>query len=87
MSTNSQKQQAGFALIGLVIAVVIIIILFICSDNTFFSREKDIVENKAIYEEAEKDLEEIKQKNDGRQKMIKDIEDIEQIYDEGDKKH
>ncbi|MCK4525091.1 MAG: hypothetical protein KAU07_01500 [Candidatus Andersenbacteria bacterium] len=86
---NFQKQQNGFALIGLLIAVVIIIILFIYSDNTFFSRENDINKNKAIYEEAKKDLNEIEQKNeqlnDLRQKMMEDSEDIEQMYDEKEK--
>ena len=85
MPTNSQKQQAGFALIGLLIAIVIIVVLIIYSDNSFFSRENDIVENKAIYEEAEKDLEEIKQKNNLKQKMIEDAKNIEQIYDERNK--
>ena len=58
MSANLRKQQAGFTLIGLIIAVAIIIVLFVCNDNAFFSRENDIAKNKAIYEEAEKDLEE-----------------------------
>ena len=82
MSISLQKRQSGFTLIGLLIAVVIIVILFICNDNAFFSREKDIVENKAIYEEAEKDLEEIKQKNNIKQKMMEDAKNIEQLYDE-----
>ncbi|NOQ68461.1 hypothetical protein GQ568_03400 [Patescibacteria group bacterium] len=79
---NFQKQQDGFALIGLLIAVVIIVILFIYSDNTFFSRENDIKENKAIYEEAKRDLNEIEQLNDLRQKTMEDSEDIERIYAE-----
>ncbi|MCK4592126.1 prepilin-type N-terminal cleavage/methylation domain-containing protein [Candidatus Parcubacteria bacterium] len=83
---NFQKQQDGFALIGLLIAVVIIVVLFIYSDNTFFSRENDIKENKAIYEEAKKDLDEIEQKNqqlnDLRNKMMEDSENIEQVYNE-----
>lgn len=72
MSTNLRKQQAGFTLIGLIIAVAIIIVLFVCNDNAFFSRENDIAENKAIYEEAEKDLEEIQNQNDLRQKEIEE---------------
>jgi prepilin-type N-terminal cleavage/methylation domain-containing protein len=60
---NFQKRQNGFALIGLLIAVAIIAILFVYSNNTFFSKEKDIKENKAIYEEAKNDLDEIEQKN------------------------
>ncbi|MCK5084823.1 MAG: hypothetical protein KAQ64_04175 [Candidatus Pacebacteria bacterium] len=81
---NFQKQQNGFVLIGLLIAVVIIAVLFIYSDNNFFSRENDIKENKAIYEETKKDLNEIEQMNDSRNKMIEDSENIEQIYDEKD---
>ena len=83
---NLQKQQNGFVLIGLLIAIVIIVILFICSDNAFFSRKNDIKENKTIYEEAKKDLNEIEQKNqqsnDLRQKMIEDSKNIEQVYDQ-----
>ena len=86
---NFQKQQDGFALVGLLIAIVIIIVLFVYSDNTFFSRENDINKNKAIYEEAKKDLNEIEQKsqqmNDLRQKMMEDSEDIEQMYSENEK--
>ncbi len=67
---NLQKQQSGFTLIGLLIAIMIVIALLVYSDNTFFSREKDMVENKAIYEKAEKDLEEIQNQNDLRQKEI-----------------
>ena len=70
MSTNLRKQQAGFTLIGLLIAVVIVGVLLVNSDKTFFSRENDIVENKAIYEEAKKDLEEIQNQNDLKQKEI-----------------
>ena len=83
---NSQKQQNGFALIGLLIAVVIIVILFIYSDSTFFSRENDIKENRAIYEEVKNDLDGIEQQNqqlnDLRQKTMEDSENIEQIYNE-----
>jgi len=80
---NFQKQQDGFALVGLLIAVVIIIILFIYSDNTFFSREDDAKENKAIYEEAKKDLNEIEQihgeKDDNiKKEMEKDLYKPEQ---------
>ncbi|MCK4891159.1 MAG: prepilin-type N-terminal cleavage/methylation domain-containing protein [Candidatus Pacebacteria bacterium] len=83
---NFKKQQHGFALIGMLIAIAIIAILFIYSNNTFFSKENDIKENKAIYEEAKKDLDEIEQKhqqlNDLGKTIINNSEDIKQIYDE-----
>ena len=83
---NFKKQQHGFALIGMLIAIAIIAILFIYSNNTFFSKENDIKENKAIYEEAKMDLDEIEQKhqqlNDLGKTIINNSEDIKQIYDE-----
>ena len=81
---NLQKQQNGFALIGMLIAITIIAILFIYSGNTFFSGENNTTQKKAIYEETKKDIDEIEQQNqhlnDLKQKAMEDSENIEQIY-------
>ena len=82
--TNFQKQQDGFVLIGIIIAIAIIIAMFVYNNDTFFSGSNNSNENRAIYEEAKDDLYEIEQKNqrlnDAKQKLINDSNKIEQIY-------
>ena len=77
--SNFSKQQNGSMLIGMLIAIAIIAILFVHTSSTFFSGGNTTGE-KAIYEEAKKDIVDIEQinqqSNDVRKEMMKDSEDI-----------